>query len=323
MSIENKKIFIFGGTGTIGRQLIKKYIINNFIINYSRDEKKHWELDSTFESENLKHIIGDIINYENISTSLVRENPNIIIITSALKHIDRCEYSCGESLNTNIIGAKNIVDCIENNKEKLKNLEKVIFISTDKACNPVSVYGLCKSLAEKIVTEKSKFIKDIKFLCVRFGNVLNSSGSILPMLHRMGEDKNIHHFKLTHKAMTRFIISINDAIELIHHAILYGSSGDVIVPKLKSANITHLIEIFSEIYNKPIKIVGLRSGEKMYETLINDTESMRATETQQYYYIKPQYLGTILNEHSTEYTSRQDIMSKEELYSYLKNLDLI
>jgi len=322
MSIKNKTILIFGGTGTIGVQLIKKYIDDNIVINYSRDERKHWELDSTFRSPKLKHIIGDIINHDNVKLALIRENPDIVIITSALKHIDRCEYASAESLNTNVIGVKNIVDCIENNRDKLK-LQTVVFISTDKACNPVSVYGLCKSLAEKIVVEKSKFVENIKFVCVRFGNVLNSSGSIVPILHMMGRDKDVKNFKLTHETMTRFIISIDDAVQLIHHAILDGTSGDVIVPKLKSTSISNLLQIFSELYNKPIVITGLRPGEKMYETLINDTEAMRAIENDKYYYIKPQYLGTILNENAVEYNSKQDIICKDELKLYLTNLKLI
>lgn len=323
MEIINKKIFIFGGTGTIGFNLIKKYIDNNNIINYSRDEKKHWELDSVFKSNKLKHIIGDIINYNNIETSLVRENPNIIIITSALKHIDRCEYSISESINTNIIGIKNIVDCVENNINRLTNLEVIVFISTDKACNPVSVYGICKSLSEKIMIEKSKYISNIKFVTVRFGNVLNSNGSIIPMLHMIGKDNSIKEFKLTHKLMNRYIISIDDSVQLVEHAILNGSSGDVIVPKLKSININDLLEIFSEIYNKPIIEIGLRPGERMYESLINDTEIMRTIETDKYYYIKPQYLGNILNKTAPEYTSILNIMSKNELHNYLKEMEII
>ena len=323
MPLENKHFFIFGGTGSVGVELIKKYISSNHVINYSRDEKKHWDLDSMFRSNNLKNIIGDIINYNNIETSLLRENPHVIIITSALKHIDRCEYATGESINTNVLGIRNIMDCIEANRNKLTKLETVIFISTDKACHPVSVYGMCKSLAERIVIEKSKFITDIKFVCVRFGNILNSSGSLIPLLHNLGKDHNVKEFKLTDKSMTRSIISIDDAIELIDHSIIEGQSGYTIVPKLRSSYISDLIEIFSEIYKKPVVLCGLRPGERMYEVMVNDSEALRTVESDKYYYIRPQYLGNIPGKIAIEYTSKDDILTKQELKDYLVQLRLL
>ncbi|AYV83496.1 MAG: putative dTDP-d-glucose 4 6-dehydratase [Hyperionvirus sp.] len=325
MNLQNKKIFIFGATGTIGQELAQKYVYDNIVINYSRCEKKHWELDSKLKSKNLSHIIGDIINYTNVEQSLIRENPDLIIITSALKHIDRCEYAIGETLNTNVLGIKNIVDAVENNLDKLIKLDSVIFISTDKACNPVSVYGLSKSMAEKIMVEKSKFVKSVKFITARFGNILNSSGSIIPILHMMGGDPSIKYFTLTHKLMNRFVISIENAIRLIDYCIASGSTGDIIVPKLKSIKINDLMEIFSKIYNKPITVTGLRSGERIYESMVNDTEAMRSIFLDDYIIIKAQYLNTTLNENAEEYSSKQDgaILSKIELENYLKTLNII
>jgi FlaA1/EpsC-like NDP-sugar epimerase len=164
-------------------------------------------------------------------------------------------------------------DTIENNKNLLPNLEKVCFISTDKACSPVNIYGMTKAASECLMIEKSKFISSIKFVCVRYGNVLNSRGSIIPMLHKLGNDINTSHFKITDRKMTRFVMTLDQSVDLVDHALLYAESGDIVIPKLISCVVIDLIEIFSELYDKPILDGKLRPGEKMLESLINETQS--------------------------------------------------
>jgi FlaA1/EpsC-like NDP-sugar epimerase len=144
---------------------------------------------------NLNFIIGDIINSNKIEETLLRVKPNIIIIASAMKHIDQCEYNTDQSLNTNLLGVKNILDFVEKHRIELSGiLETVLFVSSDKACSPINVYGMCKALSETLIIEKSYYIKEFKFVNIRYGNVLNSRGSIIPLLHTIGSDDSKQFF---------------------------------------------------------------------------------------------------------------------------------
>jgi FlaA1/EpsC-like NDP-sugar epimerase len=217
-------------------EIIETFIENNTIVNYSRDECKHWKMSLKYKTTNLSFIIGDIRDYGKVENAILREQPNIIIIMAALKHIDRCEYAIEECVKTNLNGPLNVLNSIESNNDRLTSLETVIFISTDKACEPTNVYGMAKALAESAIVEKSLYIKKIKFVNVRYGNVLNSRGSIIPILHEKGIDPNIHEFSLTHRDMTRFVMTLEQSVALIEHAINKAESGDIVIPKLISLN---------------------------------------------------------------------------------------
>ena len=320
--IKGKTILVFGGSGSLGNELIDKYLKLNKIVNFSRDENKHWLMELKYKSNNLSNIIGDIRDFDKVQQSIIRANPHIIIVAAALKHIDRCEYESNECISTNITGLQNILNVIEVKQSDLKNLETVCFISTDKACNPTNTYGMSKAICENLMVEKSKYMANIKFITVRYGNVLNSRGSIVPILESKGKDNECSHFGLTHNKMTRFIMTLKDSVELIEYAILNGKSGEIIIPKLRSMYINDLIELFSEKYNKPIIITGMRSGEKLYESLVNDTQSMRTIEKGDYYHIQPTYDNQLLNEATYDYNSQQDVFTKIQLIEYLKNVGL-
>ena len=219
MSIVSKKILLFGGSGSLGNKFIETYINTNIIVNYSRDECKHWKMSLKYP-KNLSFIIGDIRDYSRVETSILREQPDIIIIMAALKHIDRCEYAIEECVKTNFNGPMNILNSIEKNIDRLNNLGSVIFVSTDKACEPTNVYGMSKALSESAMIEKSLHIKSCKFVNIRYGNVLNSSGSIIPILHEKGNNDSIKEFSLTHKDMTRFVMTLEQSVKLIEHAVL-------------------------------------------------------------------------------------------------------
>ena len=210
--IIDKKILLFGGSGSLGRKFIDTYINKNEITNYSRDECKHWEMSLHYKTSNLKFIIGDIRNYNSVENAIIREQPHIIIIMAALKHIDRCEYAIHECLQTNCMGPINVLDAIEKNNDRLQRLECVVMVSTDKACEPTNVYGMAKAIAESAIVEKSLHISNRKFVNIRYGNVLNSRGSIIPILHQKGQDNNVKEFTLTSNQMTRFVMTLEQSV---------------------------------------------------------------------------------------------------------------
>jgi FlaA1/EpsC-like NDP-sugar epimerase len=325
--IESKTILLFGGTGSLGYEFVKRYIEKNKIYNYSRDECKHWKMKLDFNNNNnLNFIIGDVINKNKIEETILRIKPNIIIIASAMKHIDQCEYNTDQSLNTNLLGVKNILDTIELYKNQLiGSLECTLFVSSDKACSPINVYGMCKALSETLIVEKSYYIKEFKFVNIRYGNVLNSRGSIIPLLHTIGNDENKQFFTLTNENMTRFVMTLEQSVDLIEHALLNGETGDTIIPKLISMKVKDLIEIFAEKYNKRIKNIGIKPGEKLLESLINNSQSARIKKISDYIHIKSIFnFNEEINEETlTDYNSKINPLNKEELNKYLENLKLI
>ncbi len=322
--LNNKKILLFGGSGSLGRKFIETYIGCNEITNYSRDECKHWEMSLKYKSPNLKFIIGDIRDYNSVENAILRIQPDLIVIMAALKHIDRCEYAINECLQTNCIGPMNVLNTIEKNNDRLINLETVVMVSTDKACEPTNVYGMAKALAESAIVEKSLYIKNRKFVNIRYGNVLNSRGSIIPILHEKGNDPEVKEFTLTHEDMTRFVMTLEQSVELIEYAALHGESGDTVIPKLISLRMIDLIEIFSKKYGKPVRITGLRPGEKMLESLISETQAMRLVKMENgYMHIKPCYTNLLVTENVQNYNSKLNPLTKEELLDFMNKLDLI
>lgn len=324
--ISGKKILIFGGTGSLGNKLNERYINNNFIYNFSRDEHKHWKMILKFKNHKNQHfIIGNVSDRIRVKESIKRVKPDIIIIACAMKHIEQCEVNTNESLNTNMLGTKYILDSIEDNLNVLTNLKTVLFVSSDKACSPINNYGMAKALSETFLIEKSNFIKNIKFVNVRYGNVLNSNGSIIPRLHVMGKDDTYKEFYLTHEKMTRFVMTLDQSVDLIEYAILNGESGDTVISELVSLKVKDLIEIFSEKYNKPIKITGLRPGEKLLESLINETQSGRIEKHGKYTHIRSvfDYKETINTNSLQDYNSTINPLTKQELKDYLLKLELL
>jgi UDP-glucose 4-epimerase len=325
MKIMNKSMLIFGGTGSLGYELNKRYAESNIVYNFSRDECKHWEMKLHFNSNpNIHFIIGNVADRTIVEATIKRIKPDIIIIASAMKHIDQCEINTSESLKTNLFGTQNVLESIESNLSELKNLETVLFVSSDKACSPINNYGLCKAISETLIVEKAHYIPSIKFVNVRYGNVLNSRGSIIPLLHKIGNAPDKQYFALTSADMTRFVMTLEQSVDLIEHAIINGESGDTVIPKLISMNVKDMIELFSEKYNKPIVVTGLRSGEKLLESLINDTQSGRIIVNGDYTHIKSVIKHpNIINADAKDYNSKINPLTKEQLSDYLNNLNLI
>lgn len=311
-----KKYLIFGGSGSLGTTLIQRLIKDNNICVFSRDESKHWALKNKFNNKNVSFMIGDIRDKKRVKEAIARYKPNVIIIAAALKHVDICELSPEESIKTNILGPTNVVDVVEENADEYsKFLETVLMVSTDKACAPINVYGMSKAIAERVVLEKARTISNIKFCAVRYGNVLDSRGSIIPLF--IYQSRNQEFLTVTRDDMTRFLMTLNESADLILNCIDTAQSGELYVPRLKSMKIIDLANIFSKRYGKPVKIVGVRSGEKVHESMINPTESLRTIERGNVFVIKPAYETTIHNETVFDFNSSLDVLSIEELESYL------
>jgi UDP-N-acetylglucosamine 4,6-dehydratase/5-epimerase len=288
-------LLIIGGTGSLGHTLVKTYIDTYNIIIFSRDENKHWDMKKKFPT--ITYILGDIRDKNAIERIIFKFKPNIVIIASALKHIDQCENNINECISTNITGIQNVIDIIYISALKglVNFIDKVLFVSTDKACSPVNSYGMCKSLAERMVIEKSQHVENPKFVVVRYGNVINSRGSLFPLFHEIGKASDKNSFTLTDKRMTRFFMTLEQSVKLIDTALKNGKSGDTYIPKVDSYKIYDIALLFSTKYKKPITISGLRPGEKLHETLINITESYRTIEEEDNYIIKPCYQSVVSN----------------------------
>lgn len=277
MSIfKGKNIFITGGTGFLGRHLTKELLKRNVasIKLFSRDELKHYKVQELFNYHpKIVNVIGDVRDYRRLVKTM--RQADIVIHGAALKRINILEYNVEESIKSNIIGTLNVVNaCLVN------QIEKAVFVSTDKACFPVNAYGACKFIGERIFSEADYNKGNIKtiFTSVRYGNVLESTGSVIPFFIekiRKGEE-----ISLTDKKMTRFMVSPELAIKLIFNALRYSQGGEIFVPKPPSFKIIDLIEVLKGNYKakNKIKIIGLRPGEKIHELLINEYEIPRTVE---------------------------------------------
>ena len=333
---KNKTVLITGGTGFLGKALVRRILPlePHSIRVFSRDEVKHHKMQEEFHcSPILRHLIGDIRDYNRILKAM--DGVDIVIHAAALKRLDILEYNVEESIKTNIIGTLNVVNaCLE------KNIELAVMVSTDKACSPVNTYGACKFISERIFIESnySKGNKRTIFTCVRYGNVLESTGSVIPFFNE--KIKNNEKIPLTDPRMTRFIISPDQAVDLILTAIKYCIGGEIFIPKLPAFKITDLIEILKEKYQKDAEIehIGLRPGEKIHELMINFSEVPRVIDFENVYVIKsmienyltidkkPEYLerGRLLSEKDMlEYSSEHAVISKEKILELFKKFNLL
>ena len=321
MNLSNQKVLIFGGTGSLGRALIRRLSDENEIIVYSRDEAKHWTLRNQLgKKSTVKFEVGDIRDAERVEESILKWQPTIIIIAAALKHVDTCEHSPFESVQTNVLGVRNVVTAVTRQVDRLPKLETVLMVSTDKACAPVNVYGMCKSISERLVTSQSLTMQKPKFVAVRYGNVLESRGSIIPLFRWQAE--NLEHFTVTHPAMTRFIMTLDESIDLIIATAKKAKSGETWLPRLRAMKIMDLANIFSKRYKKPVKIIGMRPGEKLYEELISGPESVRVKLDGDYYRMAPSHVMPPLDAEVFSYGSNDDLMKEKDLKEYLDSLNM-
>jgi len=263
--MKNKTILITGGTGSLGKALIKRLKQNNRIIVYSRDEGKQ-ALEFGHDPSIIR-VIGDVRDFDKLNVTLQRHKVDYIIHTAALKRIDDMEFYPDECVKTNINGSENVARAALENK-----IKKCILVSTDKACQPVNVYGSSKFIAERIFTNYDYHSTDTIFASVRYGNVIASRGSFIPLWLEM--IKNTQTLKVTSEKMTRFLFTLDDAVDAVLGALENAKGGEVFVPQINSYTLPSCIRALEQILNKKAdtNIVGLRPGEKLHEDMLAETE---------------------------------------------------
>ncbi len=279
----NKNVLITGGTGTFGTAVLNKLLKlkTKSIVIFSRDEKKQEDLRFKTNNSKVKYVLGDVRNFESIKRAM--KNVDYVFHAAALKQVPTCDFNPKEAYLTNVQGTTNTVDAaIEN------GVKKLVFLSTDKAVYPINAMGISKALAEKIVQAKSREIKkNSTILCItRYGNVMSSRASVIPRFtEQINANKDI---SVTDKRMTRFLMSLDESIDLVFHAFKFGQQGDIFVQKSPSCNIYQLARVLKKIFNSrsKIKIIGTRHGEKLFETLVSREEMVRAVSQKKYYRIK-------------------------------------
>jgi len=313
---KDKEVLITGGSGSLGKTLTKILQIEykpKGIRLYSRDEYKQWifkqELKQLKLDKNISFIIGDVRDLK--SLTLAMKGVDIVINTAAMKQIPACENNPIQAVQTNVIGAQNIIYAALETKPY-----KVMHISTDKNCNPINLYGATKMCAEKLFIHANVYTgrRNPQFACCRYGNVFGSRGSILPLFRKQIEDGL--PLTVTNKEMTRFWISLTDVVHFLLERICYMKEGSVYIPKMPSASIMDIIEVLSP--KSEIKITGVRKGEKLHEMLINREDSLYVKIHDNYYEIKEKKR----NESSFTLTSKNCSwkLQKEEIRKMIEEL---
>ena len=279
---KEKSILITGGTGSFGKQFIKTILEKhkNFekIVIFSRDELKQHEMQlSGFDSDRLRYFIGDVRDVVRLRRAMY--GIDIVVHAAALKQVPACEYNPIEAVLTNIIGAKNVIDAALDN-----GVKKVMAISTDKAVNPINLYGATKLVAEKLFIQANVYSGDreIRFSCVRYGNVLGSRGSVIPLFQQQQKNSKV---TVTDPQMTRFWITLEHGVNFVISCLEKMVGGEVFVPKIPSANIMDLVRVIAP--ESKVQIIGVRPGEKKQEVLISENEAPQTIELSDMFIIKP------------------------------------
>lgn len=336
---KNKRVLITGGTGSLGKTLVKTLLSGQYglpasIVVFSRDEAKQHDLrvayaqvkkptdEIIFNNFNrlLSFRIGDVRNYASIGKSL--RNIDIVINAAALKQVPSCEYFIQEACLTNITGASNIVRAIE---EHALPIETVVGVSTDKACLPINAMGMTKALQERLFIAANITCPQTRFIVVRYGNVLASRGSVIPLFQE--QILSGATLTITHKDMTRFLLPLSEAVRTIATALKYAKAGEVFVPKIPSALIVDVAKALIADRNVKIEYTGIRPGEKIHELIISPEEGYRTYPQKDFYAISPM-LPELQQKHETKplnqaYGSNDFIMSFAETVTLLQKHNLL
>lgn len=288
MIFKDKVLLITGGTGSFGSTILRRFVESDLkeIRVFSRDEKKQEDLRIELASPKINFIIGDVRNFHSINTAM--EGVDYLFHAAALKQVPSCEFYPFEAIRTNILGAENVLEAA-----MLNNVKRVVVLSTDKAVYPINTMGMTKAMMEKLCINKARMgkVKENSgvFCCTRYGNVMCSRGSIIPLF--ISQIKSGQPLTVTEPSMTRFMMSLDDSVNLVLYAFENAHPGDIFVQKAPAATVETLALALCEIFNvKPeIKIIGARHGEKMYESLCGREEMSKCEDLGDFYRIPADY----------------------------------
>lgn len=275
---KDKTLLITGGTGSFGNAVLNRFLNSDIkeIRIYSRDEKKQDDMRRKYLNSKIKFFIGDVRNRSGLEYAM--RGVDYVFHAAALKQVPSCEFFPLEAVKTNVLGAANVIDAAVANKVK-----NVVVLSTDKAVYPINAMGMSKALMEKTMIAKSRNASDTILCGTRYGNVMASRGSVIPLfVSQIKEGKEI---TITDPNMTRFMMTLEDAVDLVLFAFTNGKPGDIFVQKAPAATIEVLAQALKELYkaDNPIKIIGTRHGEKLYESLVNREDMIKAVDMGNYY----------------------------------------
>ena len=275
---DNQILLITGGTGSFGNAVLKRFLDTGIkeIRIFSRDEKKQHDMRQEFNNSKIKFHIGDVRDYNSILSASI--GVDFIFHAAALKQVPSCEFYPIEAVKTNILGTENVLNAAIANKVK-----RLVCLSTDKAVYPINAMGISKAMMEKVMVAKSRISGDTILVGTRYGNVMASRGSVIPLFHE--QIVNGQDITITDPEMTRFMMTLNDAVELVLYAFENGNSGDIFVQKSPSATIGQLADVLLKIYasNVNVKVIGTRHAEKLYETLLSKEEMRVAQDLGDYF----------------------------------------
>ena len=311
----NKRIMIIGGTGALGKQLTERWKSGNDILIFSRNEHKQEEMKRKYPEALYR--IGYVKDKEAILRSMYEFKPNVIVNTAALKTVWVAQDNPYETILTNIVGHQYLIDCV---RECRHQIESLMFISTDKACSPVNVYGMSKGIAEQMYVNFAKEQTDIKVALCRYGNVLDSTGSLIPVFKDMIK-KGAESLPITNFDMTRFLITLDEAIDLIEWSYQSPDShGKIIVPKLESMKIIDFAKAIAKSLGKDdIKFhkIPIRDGEKLHEEMISSIEMQRTENTDSEKYMAINWERNNEDYNHTPLNSQFHVMDEDDTYLFL------
>lgn len=327
----NKVLMITGGTGSFGHTVLKRFLSTNVreIRIFSRDEKKQEEMRIALNNNKLRFYIGDVRDYDSVSQAM--KGVDYVFHAAALKQVPSCEFYPMEAVRTNVLGTENVMNAATAN-----GVQRVVVLSTDKAVYPINAMGISKAMAEKLMVAKARAQADAEtVLCAtRYGNVMASRGSVVPLF--VSQLKDGKPLTVTDPNMTRFLMSLEDSVDLVLYAFENGKQGDIFVQKAPASTVADLAQALKELFAKsnPVRVIGTRHGEKLYESLISREEMAKAEDMGGYYRIPAdnrdlnyaQYFseGEERVSHLDDYTSHNTVrLDVEHIKQLLLKLDYI
>ncbi|MBU0784418.1 MAG: polysaccharide biosynthesis protein [Gammaproteobacteria bacterium] len=328
---DGKVLMITGGTGSFGHTVLKRFIETEVkeIRIFSRDEKKQEDMRIALGCDKVKFYIGDVRDYDSLSQAMT--GVDYVFHAAALKQVPSCEFYPMEAVRTNVLGTENML-----NAAIAKGVSRVVVLSTDKAVYPINAMGISKAMAEKLMVAKSRTIPEggTVVCATRYGNVMASRGSVIPLFIQQLLDGQ--EITVTDPSMTRFLMSLEESVDLVLHAFEHGQQGDIFIQKAPASTVADLAQALKELLNKtnPIKIIGTRHGEKLYESLVSREEMAKAEDMGQYfripadnrdlnyakYFVEGEQRISEFDDYTSHNTHRLDIPGVKEV---LKKLDYV